>query len=133
MRCGYQRYMNWLQCCLVYVQCLSFLWASFNFWKLYDRRYYQTFPLFAIQVLRWKGNILTAPCILNIGSSWRGVVGFTPQLSIFRRKVSRYPLHRRLDGAQGRGGRIIEHYLASTGNQTTIPYSHNVVTYLFTY
>ena len=79
------------------------------------------FPLFAIQVLRWKGNILIAPCSLKISSSRRRVVSFTPQPPIFRRKVSRYSLHRGLDGAQSRCGRVIEHYPASTGNQTTIP------------
>ena len=41
--------------------------------------------------------------------------------------------HRGLDGTQSRGGRVIEHYLASTGNETTIPWSPTVVTYLLIY
>jgi hypothetical protein len=45
-----------------------------------------------------------APCILDVGTRWWGVVSFTPQPLYPQGKSSWYPLDRRLGGPQSRSG-----------------------------
>jgi hypothetical protein len=45
-----------------------------------------------------------APCILDLGTSWRTVVSFTPLPLYPQGKNPKYPLHRRLGGPQNRSG-----------------------------
>jgi hypothetical protein len=52
---------------------------------------------------RCKGNSGIAPLILNLGTSWRGVINFTPWPQITG-KERRYLLNTRLDGFQRRSG-----------------------------
>jgi hypothetical protein len=48
------------------------------------------------------------PLILDLGTSWRRVVSFTPHLLYPRGKSPHYPLDRRLGGPQNRSGRYGE-------------------------
>jgi hypothetical protein len=64
------------------------------------------------------------PHFLDLGTSWRWVVSFTPR-SLYRRGRSpRYPLDRRLSGPQSQSGRFGEEkILGSTGTWTPTPRS----------
>jgi hypothetical protein len=63
--------------------------------------------------------------ILNVGSRWRWVVGFTPRPLYPTGDSSRYPLCGRLNGPQSRSGRYGEEEksLAPTDNRTWTPRS----------
>jgi hypothetical protein len=65
-----------------------------------------------------------APCILNVGTSWRRMVSFTSQPLYPRWRSRRYPLDMRLGGLQSQSGRCrvetISFILA--GNRTSIPW-----------
>jgi hypothetical protein len=64
------------------------------------------------------------PRFLDLGTSWRWVVSFTPRSLYLQRKCPRYPLDRRLGGPQSRSGRHGEvKILAPTGTQTPTPLS----------
>jgi hypothetical protein len=54
----------------------------------------------------WSGCI--DPHFLDLGTSWRLVVNFTPRPLYPRGKSPRYPLDRRLRGPQSRSGRFGE-------------------------
>jgi hypothetical protein len=59
------------------------------------------------------------PHFLDLGTSWRCVVCFTPLLLYPRVKSLRYPLHRRLGGPQSQSGRHREeNNLDPTGTRT---------------
>jgi len=45
-----------------------------------------------------------APHILDVGTTWRWVVSFTPRPLYTQGKSPRYPLDRRLGGPQSRSG-----------------------------
>jgi hypothetical protein len=47
---------------------------------------------------------MCSPCILDISTSWRRVIGFTPQPLSPRGKILRYPLDRMLHGPENRSG-----------------------------
>jgi len=51
----------------------------------------------------WGGGI--TPSILELGTTWRLVVSFTPRLLYLQEKSPWYPLDRRLGGHQSRTGR----------------------------
>jgi hypothetical protein len=62
------------------------------------------------------------PRILDLGTSWRLVVIFTPQPVYSRGKSLWYPLDRKLGGPQNRSGRRREEKnLAPTGTRTPTP------------
>jgi hypothetical protein len=64
------------------------------------------------------------PRFLDLGTSWRSVVSFTPRPLYLRGKSSRYPLDTRLDGPQSRYGRCGEEkILDHTGTRTPTPWS----------
>jgi hypothetical protein len=54
------------------------------------------------------GGVDINPHFLDLGTSWRWVVSFTPRPLYPRGKSPRYPLDRRLGGPQGRSGRCGE-------------------------
>jgi hypothetical protein len=56
-------------------------------------------------MMTYWGNGGVALCILDLGTRWRWVVSFTPQLLYPQGKSPWYPLDRRLDGPQSRSGR----------------------------
>jgi hypothetical protein len=51
------------------------------------------------------GEWMYKPIFLDLGTSWRWVVSFTPRQLYPRRRRPRYPLNRRLGGPQSRSGR----------------------------
>jgi hypothetical protein len=53
------------------------------------------------------------PHFLDLGTSWRRMVSFTPRPLYPRVKSPRYPLHRRLGGPQNRSGRRGEETILS--------------------
>jgi hypothetical protein len=55
--------------------------------------------------------------IIDLGTRWRWVVCFAPQLLYLRRKSPRYPLRRRLGGPQSWSGHLGEKILAPAGNR----------------
>jgi hypothetical protein len=57
----------------------------------------------AMKAFRGSGGI--APCIIDHGTRWRWVVGFTPRPLYPHGKSPWYPLDRRLGGPQSRSGR----------------------------
>jgi hypothetical protein len=64
------------------------------------------------------------PNCLDLGTSWRWVVSFTPLPLYLRWKSPRYPLDRRLGGPQSRSGRSVnEKILYSSGTRTPTPRS----------
>jgi hypothetical protein len=64
------------------------------------------------------------PHFLDLGTSWRWVVSFTPLPLYPRGKSPRYPLDRRLGGPQSQSGRRGEvKILALTGTRTPTPWS----------
>jgi hypothetical protein len=59
------------------------------------------------------------PHFLDLGTSWRRVVNFTPRPLYPQEKNLRYPLDRRLGGPQSRSGRFGEEkILDPTGTRT---------------
>jgi hypothetical protein len=60
---------------------------------------------------------------LDVGTSWRWVVSFTPRSLYLRGKRSHYPLDRRLGGPQSWSGRCEEKILDLTGIRTPTPRS----------
>jgi hypothetical protein len=65
-----------------------------------------------------------APRILDLSSSWRWVVSFTPRPLNPREKRPRYALDRRLGGPQSRSGRDVEEeFSAPPGKRTPEPRS----------
>jgi hypothetical protein len=59
---------------------------------------------------------------LDLGTSWRWVVSFTPRPLYPREKSPRYPLDRRLGGLQSRSGRFGEGKIFDpTGTRTPTP------------
>jgi hypothetical protein len=68
------------------------------------------------------------PRILDLGTSWRWVVSFTPRPIYLRGKSPRYPLDRRLSGPQNRSGeRGEEKILDTTGTRTPTTLSSSPV------
>jgi hypothetical protein len=64
------------------------------------------------------------PHFLDLGTSWRWVVNFTPWLLYPQGKSPWYPLDRRLGGPQSQSGRFGEEkILDPTGTQTPTPQS----------
>jgi hypothetical protein len=64
------------------------------------------------------------PHFLDLGTSWRWVISFTPRPLYPRRKSPWYPLDRRLDGPQSRSGwHGQENILDPTGTRTATPLS----------
>jgi hypothetical protein len=64
------------------------------------------------------------PRFLDLATSWRWVVSFTPQPLYPRRKRRRHPLDRRLGGPKSRSGRRGEvKILDPTGTRTPTPWS----------
>jgi hypothetical protein len=65
------------------------------------------------------------PHFLDLGTSWRWVVNFTPRPLHPRGKSPRYPLNRRLGGPQSRSGRFGEEKILCNNNmailQNTFP------------
>jgi hypothetical protein len=57
----------------------------------------------AMEASRRSGGI--APRILDLGTTWRWVVSFTPRLLYLQGEIPWYPLDRRLGGPQSRSGR----------------------------
>jgi hypothetical protein len=73
---------------------------------------------------RRMGSECIDPRILDLGTRWRWVVGFTPRPLYSRGKNTRYPLDRRLCGPQSRSGRRGEEkILDPTGTRTPTPRS----------
>jgi hypothetical protein len=73
------------------------------------------------------------PHFLDLGTSWRWVVNFTPRPLYPREKSPRYPLDRRLGGPQSRSGRPGEEkILGPTGTRTPTPLSSNSVASRYT-
>jgi hypothetical protein len=63
------------------------------------------------------------PHFLDLDTSWRSVVSFTPRPLYPRGKSPRYPLDRRLGGPQSRSGRRGEEkILDPTGTRTMKPF-----------
>jgi hypothetical protein len=61
--------------------------------------------------------------ILNLGTKWRWVVSFMPQLLYLRDNRHRYPMDRRLGGPQSwfeRGGEKENPMISHAGNQTQV-------------
>jgi hypothetical protein len=57
--------------------------------------------------------------ILDLGTRWRQVVSFTPQLIYLQGKHPRHSLDRRLGAPQSQSGYCVEKkIIAPTGNQT---------------
>jgi hypothetical protein len=76
--------------------------------------------------LRHEG-VLGSGCFLDIGTSWRCVISFTPRRFSPRRKSPRYPLDMRLGGPQGRYGRYSKvKILAGTETRTPNPRSFSL-------
>jgi hypothetical protein len=62
------------------------------------------------------------PRFIDLGTSWKGSVSFTPLLLYLRGNSLRYPLDMRLDGPQNRYGRHGEvKILDPIGNRTPNP------------
>jgi hypothetical protein len=62
------------------------------------------------------------PHFLELGTSWRSVVSFTPRPIYSRGKSPRYPVDRRLGGPQSRSGRHGEvKILDTTGDSNSDP------------
>jgi hypothetical protein len=71
----------------------------------------------------WESDCID-PRFLDLGTSWRWGVSFTPRPLYPRRKSPRYPLDRRLGGPQSRSGRRGEDkILVPTGTRTPTPWS----------
>jgi hypothetical protein len=67
------------------------------------------------------------PHFLDLGTSWRWVVNFTPRPLYPRGKSLRYPLDRRFGGPQSRSGRFGEKkILDPTETRTPIPRSSSL-------
>jgi hypothetical protein len=65
------------------------------------------------------GSGYIAPSLLDLGTSWRGVVSFMPMLRFPRGKSPRYPLDRKWGGSQSRHGQYGEvKTLHSIGTRT---------------
>jgi hypothetical protein len=70
----------------------------------------------------WSGCI--DPCLLDLGTSWRWVVSFSPRSLYPRGESPQYPLNRRLSGPQNQSGRNREvKILDPTGTRTLTPLS----------
>jgi hypothetical protein len=70
------------------------------------------------------GGVWVSGCIdprfLDLGTSWRWVVSFTPRTLYLRRKSLRYPLEKRLGGPQNQSGQRREKkILDPAGSRTT--------------
>jgi hypothetical protein len=64
-----------------------------------------------------RGSGCIDPQFLDVGTSWRSVVSFTPRPIYPRGKSPRYPLDRRLGGPQSWSGRCEEKILDLTGTR----------------